>query len=178
MNLLIKRLSGEVYSFSDIGEVLDFQVDAPSPKHYFEGIEGADGHIDLGTVYEGRTMRAELQFYALNGSDYAFVRNTIFKMFSSKEAFYLIDEREPTKQWLVKCASKYTPEQLMATFGTLTIEFVSKSAFAVSTTTTLESNSASNTKNTAAFTITNPGDETIDPRMDALVITYTGQAQT
>lgn len=138
MNLIIKRLDGTEYDFSQYGKVIDFQVHAPSPKHTTDEVEGRNGFVDMGTTYEGRSLSGSFQFYAVDGYDYALQRNEIFKMFYSREPFYLIDTREPAKRWLVKCDSSFNPEQLTAKAGEMDISFISASPFSESIGTTLD----------------------------------------
>lgn len=191
MNLTVTRLNGTVYSLSDYGiKTLDFVIDSPSPRHESEIIEGADGFIDMGTTYDGRTMRGSFMMYAVDLADYPLLRNEVFRMFASKEAFYIVDDREPGKRWLVKVASSFSMEQ-MRKFGRFEVEFISASAYAESSVNTLtpftfedypwqvgqgliESDDLVYKHTTASFRIYNAGAITVNPRKMALVITYKG----
>lgn len=184
MNLIIKRLNGDQYNLSDYGQVLDFQIDSPSPRHRFEEIEGRDGHIDLGTDYSGRRMRATIYFKAPINSDYVAVRNLLFRIFASRENFYLIDDREPTKQWFVKCESEFSPEQLRPTAGSIDLVFISSSAYAASIESTLGLAIAQISggkiqkyrHSTTSFEVLNASDVEINPRKKYLVIQYKGSS--
>lgn len=192
MNLTITRLNGTTYSLADYGiRTLDFVVDSPSPRHETETIEGADGFYDLGTTYDGRTARGSFMMYAVDNADFPLLRNEIFRMFASKESFYLVDDREPGKRWLFKLASSYSVEQ-MRRLGRFEVEFISAKAYAESTHSTLEDGfdatyyfgssaslipptqySFSGAGNTS-FQIYNGGDDTVNPRQHSLVILYDG----
>ena len=68
-------------------------------------------------------------------SDYPLMRDEVFALFQSTEAFYLIDSRIPFKRWFVKVASSFEPSQAY-TFGDFTVQFLSFFPFAESVGTT------------------------------------------
>jgi hypothetical protein len=137
MNIIIERLDGTQYSLADYDiSVRDFIVDSPSPRFYWETIENRDGVIDLGTDYDGRTLSGSFFMSANDFLDFPLLRNEIFKIFASKEPFYLIDDREPGKRWYIK-ANTFSPKQVI-TLGEFDIEFFSPSAYAESIGTTLD----------------------------------------
>lgn len=175
--LIVERLNGERYELSEenIGlRLTDFTIDSPIVRTETESIPGFDGHIDLGTTYEGRTMRASFFVFSKDRLDYPAIRNNIFRIFNSKEFFYLIDDREPDKRWLVKYDSSYSINQLIATAGEFEIEFKSNSAYCESVGTTLdEINYIHKSKE---FMIYNAGDITVDPVKRELVIMYKGSS--
>lgn len=190
-DLTIQRLDGVTYLLSDYDvRTLDFVVDSPEPRTDSETIEGADGFEDLGTTYEGRTMRGEFLMQAADAEDYPLLRNEVFRIFASKQAFYLTDSREPGKRWLVKVAGKFSHEQVRV-FGRFEVEFQSDSAYSesVNTTTTpftledypwqigqglIEADDLDYVHSTTTFSIYNAGDVEVNPRRVPLVITYTG----
>jgi Phage tail protein len=167
MNIIIERLDGTQYSLADYNiSVRDFIVDSPSPRFYWETVENRDGVIDLGTDYDGRTLRGSFFMSANDFLDFPLLRNEIFKIFASKEPFYLIDDREPGKRWYIK-ANTFSLKQVI-TLGEFDIEFFSPSAYAESVKPT------SYTFTTTSFRVYNAGDITIDPRVLPLKITFTG----
>jgi len=190
-DLTIQRLNGATYKLSDYQiRTLDFVVDSPEPRTESEVIEGADGFVDCGTTYEGRTMRGEFMMEAYDMADYPLLRNEVFRIFESKSPFYLIDEREPGKRWLVKVASKFSHEQVRV-FGRFTVEFQSSSAYSESISTTLtpkeltdypwqvgqgliEADDMVYKHSTTTFSLYNAGDVAINPRRYPLVIKYKG----
>ncbi|MRX54706.1 phage tail family protein [Bacillus idriensis] len=192
MNLTVTRLNGTTYSLADYGiKTLDFVIDSPSPRHETEIIDGADGFIDMGTTYDGRSMRGSFMMYAVDLADYPLLRNEVFRMFASKEAFYLVDDREPGKRWLVKVASAFSMEQ-MRKFGRFEVEFISASPYAESEKSTLEdgfdptyyfgsatsmipiSQYTINGAGTTNFQILNGGDVATDPRRQYIKVEYDG----
>lgn len=193
--LIIERLNGERYELTieSTGlKLIDFTVSSPNPQTVIDEIPGMDGHLDLGTNYLGRNLYAEFKVFAADNYDFPLVRNQIFKIFDSKEHFYLIYEREPSKRWLVKCSSGYSIQQLMAKFGEFTIPFISASSYSQSIGTTLDPFTFDSDlwqigqgltaedlqyKHTSTmFNIFNVGDVTIDPRNMELVIEYKGSS--
>lgn len=192
MELAIQRLNGALYNLADYGvNTLDFQIDAPTPRVYAEEIEGRDGVVDLGATYEGRSLRASFFMRSADALDFALVRNEVFRIFQSRESFYVIDSREPGKRWLVR-SNGFAVEQIVATKGRFSVDFTSPSAYAESIGTSLDPKTFDaelwqigqglNTDGlTFAFTTTsfrlfNPGDTTVDPRQMPLKITFKGAA--
>jgi len=191
MDVTIQRLNGASFIFSDYDiKTLDLVIDAPEPRTESETIEGADGYEDLGTTYEGRTLRGEFLLKAVDTADYPLLRNEVFRILDSREAFYLIDSREPGKRWLVKVAGKFSHEQIR-TFGRFEVEFQSASAYSESINTTLtpfeltdypwqigqgliEADDMVYKHSTTTFRIYNAGDVAINPRRYPLVIKYMG----
>jgi phage-related protein len=182
MELVIQRLNGAFYNLADYGvTTLDFQIDAPTPKVFAEEIEGRDGFVDLGATYEGRSMRASFFVRIEDGAEFALRRNEIFRMFASKEAYYVTDSREPGKRWLVR-SNGFAIDQLVANKGRFSVDFTSPCAYAESTQTTAELILAQisgakvqrYTHTTAAFDILNDGDAMVNPRENSLVINFVG----
>lgn len=191
MDITIERLDGTQYKLSDYNiSIIDFKVDSPSPRFYWETIDNRNGLIDMGTNYAERTLRGAFEFVAEDFLDFPLLRNEIFRIFDSREVFYLIDDREPGKRWLVK-ANGYSPDQLIASRGKFDVDFISPSSFAESIGTTLDPltfdlevwqtgqgltlDETMYTYSTTSFQIYNAADGvTIDPRDLPLIITYTG----
>lgn len=193
MNLKIQRLNGDNFNLIDYGiKTLNFTVDSPSPRTTTEVIEGRNGYIDMGTVYDGRTLRGSFFMTSVDGYDTPLLRNEIFKIFESKELFYLIDTREEGKRWKVKCDGKFSLEQILANKGRFEVKFISHSSFSESVGTTLDPFTFNSevwqvgqgltvdvdetdfTHNTTSFSIFNAGDKDIDPRELPIIITYKG----
>jgi hypothetical protein len=190
MEIAIQRLNGALYNLSDYGiKALDFQIDAPSPRVYSEIVEGRDGAIDLGAVYDLRQLRGSFFMSAADSVDFALLRNEIFRIFAGAEAFYLIDSREPGKRWKVR-SNGFSVEQLNATKGRFDVDFTAQTPYAESIGTSLDpltfdsdlwqigqgiiDDGLEYTHTTSTFRIYNLGDTTVNPRQHPLVITYTG----
>jgi hypothetical protein len=190
MEIAIQRLNGALYNLSDYGiKALDFQIDAPSPRVYSEIVEGRDGAIDLGAVYDLRQLRGSFFMSAADSVDFALLRNEIFRIFAGAEAFYIIDSREPGKRWKVR-SNGFSVEQLTATKGRFDVDFTAQTPYAESIGTTLDpltfdtdlwqigqgiiDDGLEYTHTTSTFRIYNLGDTTVNPRQHPLVITYTG----
>jgi hypothetical protein len=191
MDITIERLDGTQYILSDYNiSILDFKVDSPLPRFMWETIEDRDGLIDLGTTYAERTLKGTFEFVANDFDDFPLLRNEIFKLFDSRESFYLIDSREPGKRWLVK-ANGFSPDQVVISRGKFDLTFISPSSYAESIGTTLDAltfdlqewqtgqgltlDETMYTQTTSTFQIYNAADGvTVDPRIVPLLITFTG----
>lgn len=192
-NFKIIRLDGTIYDMRDCGILVkSFIVDSPSPVHSRESIEGRDGFIDMGTTYDGRTAHAELQLMSVDIPDFALFRNEVFRIFDSREYFYLISDAEPGKRWRFKYENKYSIEQ-KAKSGTFSIDFISDSAYAESVGRTdtdpvdMDSDAWQAVDgglvmdedliykwSQSSFRIYNGGDATVDPRLHELIIQFRG----
>jgi phage-related protein len=133
---IIIRQNGTRYDLKEFGiRTKDFVVSSPSPRHTTEEIDGRHGVVDMGTTYDVRTITCSFRMSAYDLSDYPLMRDEVFALFQSTEAFYLIDSRIPFKRWFVKVASSFEPSQAY-TFGDFTVQFVSFFPFAESIGTT------------------------------------------
>jgi hypothetical protein len=162
---IIKKDGTEVLLSSLNFKTLDFIVESPTPTHNLEAIDGANTIVDLGTTYQSRPITLKLLY---TGSNFVTGRNELFKRFTHRagqETFFVVDMREPTRKWEVK-AEAFSLDQLTDTRATVDIPLTSIGPFAKT--------AATSTFATASFTVNNAGDETIDPRFNALKITYTG----
>lgn len=118
MMIIIESLDGYRYDLYDMGiHPLKLIPDSLSPVHSTETVEGMDGHIDIETTYEGRTLSASFFVEAKEGFDYNAVRNRVFRLFNGKTYFYVTDIKEPHKRWKVRTATKFTPDKLSLISG-------------------------------------------------------------
>lgn len=187
----VQRKDGTIYDLEQYGiRTKDFIVSAPSLRHVTEAIDGRDGMIDIETTEGARVITCLFRMRAADMADFPLLRNGIFRIFRSKESFYLIDRREPGKRWEVKCQDAYVLEQKYV-YGDFTISFVCFKGYAESVGTTLdpltfdaelwqigqgltEVDDLKYIHNTSSFRIYNAGDIDIDPRVLPLKITFTG----
>lgn len=189
--IFIETLEGVRFDLASIGLIpLNFKIDSPSPRHTTEIVEGRNGHLDLGTTFEGRTMTVNFLLRALDIYDYYLLLDEVFKLFDARTMFYLINKYEPKKRWKVKTSSAYSPERLTSKDAHIEISFVSPSSFSESYGTTLNpftfdaelwqvgqgviSEDLVYAHNTTAFRIYNGSDIEIDPREIPLKIKYQG----
>lgn len=174
MGLIIQRINGQQIDISNYNlRLVEFDPDSPEYKTRYEELEGADGAIDLGTTIGSRKLKARFKLHGNDMYHIILLRNEIFKLFHSKEAFYIIDRRESEKRWLVK-VDPYTISTLRYIKTELELHFVSSSPYAESFYSTQELDSVEYTFQNSLFTIYNAGDERIDPRCKPLLITFKG----
>ncbi|WP_242305802.1 phage tail family protein [Bacillus cereus group sp. BfR-BA-01451] len=188
--LIIQKLDGKVYNLLDYDiRVLDYTLSSSNFVTTYEEVEGYDGAIPIRTNGKQRMSQANCFFMARDSYDYVLLRNEIFKIFASKEYFYLIDVREPGIRSYVR-AQSFDPQQVISKAGMFQVTFESPRTYreSVGKTTdpfTFDSNLwqigqgliAEDTKythNTTSFRIYNAGSVTIDPRSFPLKITYKG----
>lgn len=192
ITVIVERKNGEVYDLDEAGIItLDFAPLAPEPETTTVEIPGVDGHLDLGTKYRGRTLRARIGISAPDIYDYALLRNEIFRIFDSKESFDLIDKKEPKKKWInCKYTSPFSLNRPSPKYGEFEIEFRSTSAYSHSRGSLLDPftfeselwqfgmniplEDFSYVHNTRTFSIWNLGDKEVNPRHDMLQIFYRG----
>lgn len=167
-------------------------IDSLEPKHMREEIEDVDGFIDQGTVYGGRTMTGDFIAAPYDFYDRTFLQNEIFRIFETREPFYLIRDCEPGKRWLVKVDSKFTIET--GVINKFSINFISNSPFSESVLRTIDGFSFDSDAmqvdmgligedlryihNSTSFRIYNAGEITINPKKHLeYKITYKGASE-
>lgn len=170
--------------------VIDFYPESPEPITTTSRMEGVDGYIDHGTVYDGRTLHAQIRVVAPDIYDLALIRNDLFRIFDSREEFYLISDEEPKKQWRVKYTSPFSLSRRSLLYRTFNITFRSPSAYSESIGSLLDPYTFDSElwqfgmnipmedfkyiHNTRTFSIWNLGDKEVNPRHDMLQIFYKG----
>jgi len=190
--LIVERKDGTRYDLEKLDiHVLKFYPSSPEPDTEKRTIPGMDGHIDLGTTYAGRKLHAEISIMPQDYLEYSLLRNEVFRIFDSRESFYIIHHSEPRKRWLVKYSSPFSIPHEQPKLGSFDIEFESSSAYSQSIGSLLDpftfdvemwqfgmniplvdfSYTHHNTRN---FSIWNLGDKVVDPRHDMLQIFYKG----
>lgn len=189
--LLVQRENGIQYDLEKIGiHVLRFYPSSPEPKTQKSEVDGMDGYIDLGTTYAGRKLHAEVIIMPIDYEEYSLIRNEVFRIFDSRESFYIIHKPEPNKRWKVKYSSTFSIPHEMPRLGNFNIEFESPSAYAESIGSPLDPYTFESElwqfgmnipmvdfaykHNTRTFSIWNLGDKHINPRHDMLQIFYKG----
>ncbi|MTD30155.1 phage tail domain-containing protein [Planomicrobium sp. YIM 101495] len=156
--LTIKRLNGEFYDLEKNGlRVLDFIVSSPAYAYETFEADGQDGYHDLETTILPRTLICRLKVQGINTEDLVRKRDLIFKIFRSREPFYLMDKNAAGKRWKVKCSGEFDLQRV-SRFGTADIQLVAFSPFAETV--------SKFTRNfdTDSFIFKNPGTEAIDMR--------------
>lgn len=124
MKTYIERLDGTVYDLEALGiTTQDFNPASPSPIHNYERVTGRDGAVDLGTTYDIRIINGTFYAKAEGLEDYAQKRNEVFRLFRSKEAFYLTESRVQKKTWFVKVESEFRLDQQWK-YGFFEIQFI------------------------------------------------------
>lgn len=191
-NFKVLRQDGKIYDMWGLGIIVNrFVPQSPAPIHNRVSISGRDGFIDQGTTYDGKVIDAVITIKAIDGPDYALLRNEVFKIFDSREYFYIIPDEEPGKRYRVKYNSPYSLSRIGLT-GELSISFTSNLAYSESLGTTLNpltmdietwqfaqgllTSDVKYIHNTSSFQIYNAGDVEIDPREHFLEISYTGES--
>lgn len=192
----IIRQDGTEYPLEDAGIIVTgFIVDAPTPITTKENIEGRNGFVDEGTVYDGRTLHLTIVTKPVDRPDVMLFRNQVFRIFDSRDYFYLINGGEPGKRWHVKYDSVFSLQQFVqsAKEETGNIDLVSDQPCAESISSTgvdppsMDSDGyqmvdgglpldedIAYTQSTNEFNIFNAGDMEVDPRERYLLIQFQG----
>ncbi|WP_121605512.1 distal tail protein Dit [Virgibacillus sp. Bac332] len=189
---IIQRLDGKTYDLKKLGiRTKDFIISSPSYEHATETVAGRPGAIDMGSTFGPREITCEYKAIAYDTADFPLMRDEIFRMFRSDEAFYLIEKREPGKRWLVKVSNTFQLEQAYV-YGDFSVTFICNKGFAESIATTAtpyewdvdmwqwgmgldwDNHQYDHTENN--FTILNSGDIAVDPRYRDLKITIQANA--
>lgn len=191
--IYIENLNGIKHNLADYGlRPKYFVVESPSPKHYFEEIEGRDGLIDVGTSLDARRIKIGFTLSGADFYDYYLLQNKIFSLLSSKNIMYLSTAMEPKKRWKVKIDTVYEITKISQIKGEFEAQFVSLSPYAESIGTTLDpftfvaekwqvgqgliTDNLVYAHQNPTFRIFNAGDVEIDPRNFPLKIEYKGES--
>ncbi|MEH7249169.1 phage tail domain-containing protein [Neobacillus niacini] len=175
--------NGQIIDHRDVGvECLSFEKDSVEHLNDYESLEGMHGLIPLTTKFGGRHLRAVFYVEKENHLEYELVKNEIFRLFTTKTEMTIIDSRQPDRQWNVKVSNTFSVNRVNQRSGQFVVDFLSSSAFAESTNSTLNmvlaqisgSKEQKYKHTTSAFEVLNDGDETINPRHFPLVISFKG----
>lgn len=190
LSTTITTLTGTVYDLDEIGiTTREFNPSSPSPRHSTEQVDGLNGLVDCGTTYDARTIKCSFYLKAADIPDYYLMRDEVFKLFETRQPFYITESYNPGKRWLVKTNASYSIDQ-QRIYGMFDIELIAFSPFAESIGTTLNpftfdsdlwqigqgliDETPTYKHKTTSFKIFNAGTETINPRQFPLVIVYKG----
>ncbi len=175
---------GNLINIDDYG-LFGLRLNIPSPSYAVtkESIPGRKGAVTLGRDLLPRPMTAEFKITSEDYDGSLVVRDEVYSLFSKGNTFYIGEEKQPNKRWLVECTEEWTPERINTHTFTTVIPLLADSGCAESVKNTLDptlfSAQLSGTKlikykhNTTTFEIFNDG-EKIDPRYMPLVITFKG----
>lgn len=193
---LVTRLDGTQFDLKPLGIwAKDFIVSAPNYRHVTAQVAGANGLVVQETTFGERTITMPVRIRPVDFPDYVLMRDILFSILRSDEEFFISDDREPGKQWLVKCSSFSDPQQL-GPYGDTSIAFTCYRGFAESVGDTLNDPITMDSDKwqmvggglpldqdlnyqptTNQFSIYNGGDIAIDPTDSSqpdFIITYKG----
>lgn len=170
--------------------LLSFTRNSLNPKNAFDSFEGRHGLIPLNTTFDGRKLNASFLLQGVDYLDYQLKMDRVHQLFCTEEEMYIIDSRQPGKQWKVKVESEFTIDNINFQTGRFQVSFISALPYAVSLGTTqdpitfdsgvwqigqgLITDELFYTHTTTSFQIYNAGDVVVDPRIYPLLITYKG----
>lgn len=134
--MIVKRLNGQTYDL-DSAEIrtLKFLAHSPTPINNFSRVDGHNGVIDNGTTFDARDIDVTLLANANDRATFSLLRDEIFDILSSGEAFYIIHRMQKGKQWLVKVKTPYNIPQKHY-YGEFDVTFTAIQGFAESVVTT------------------------------------------
>lgn len=175
---------GNLINLDDYG-LLGLRLNIPSPSYVVskESIPGRGGVITLGRDLQPRPLTAEFKITSVDYEGSLVVRDEVYSLFSKGNTFYIGEEKQSAKRWLVECTEEWTPDRINTRTFITTIPLLADSGCAETVDTTLTMNFAqiSNSPeikykySTTAFEIFNDGIK-VDPRYMSLVISYKGSS--
>lgn len=178
MSFIIEHLNGSIYQLDEREgiEITDFTLSSPDSDTDITTLDGSDGHIDHGTRFNGRESSLEMILY---GEDFISRRNNLFRIFDSRNPFYLIDQREPDRRWRCKVNGSFSPNNISPFVAEVQINLISDSAYSQSIETTLQQDESAYIFESTTFNVFNDGDVEIDPRSTKtpLVIRFQGASE-
>ena len=190
--MIIELLNGTKYDIENYNlKRLSHNIPSAVIEHETATIEGYHDIITRSKI-NNRVITVELLYTTYDIHDYYLLREQINDLFLREEAFYIIFKRENYKRWLVKTEGQFElpAHPFMNSF---TVSFITINPFAESVVDTdnvkkewdIDIWSWNNsikwdedlqyTFKTNTFTIKNVGNVPIDPRINSLDITLTGE---
>lgn len=172
--------------------LLSFKRNSLNPKNSYDSFEGRHGLIPLNTTFDGRKLNASFLLQGTDYLDFQLKMDRVHQLFSTEEEMYVIDSRQPGKQWKVKVESEFSIDLINSQSGRFQVSFLSALPYAVSLGTTQDPFTFESgvwqigqglifddliyTHTSQSFSIYNAGDVTVDPRVYPLLITYKGSS--
>jgi hypothetical protein len=164
-------------------------IPSPSYTSTTESVYGRSGVVNLGKDLQPRNIMAVFRVESVDYSDSLLLRDELYNLFSAGNTFYIGEDKQPGKRWLVECTEQWTPERVNHRTMTTEIPLICNSGLAESIGTTqdpftfdaelwqfgqdLTAEELVYTHTGTIFDIYNAGVR-IDPRYMDLVIEYTG----
>ena len=195
MGFLIRSLAGVNTKSSDLGmRVTSFEPEGVNVENTFSEVLGRPGNVDQGARHAPRHITVEGTFQAMTHETFPLYRDRINALFASLEKFYISDDRQPFKRWMVRVDGVVTLNQYKTSAkGTYSITFITVGVpYARSKVTNQQvvmewaNNSIGwgmgfawgddvvTQHTTTSFIEKNYGNVMVDPRYMELSITYTG----
>jgi predicted phage tail component-like protein len=182
--MIIIKQDGTIIDVADYNlKCSKYNIPSPSLTHYTDTVEGRDGDVFLGSSnYQNREISVEMVYQSADINDFYSLKSDFNRLFSTRESFYVVFDREPDRRWKVRLKTPFNVNIFSGRKGTFTIQFIAESPFSESLDSTLNMSIAQisgtkeikYTQSTSTFEILNDGDMTIDPRIVPLVIQFKG----
>lgn len=170
--------------------VTSFRPSAPNPEITYDEAAGLNGLVRMGKTYGARTITAECEFFAVDGYDYAALRDELVAALYREEEYYIVNENSPGKRWRVEVSSGFDADRI-GPYGSFTIPFVCATGFAESIVRTSENEFRFDSAKlqfsqgipteplvyrftTPSFRVYNAGNVTVDWRSQDAVLTFKG----
>ena len=91
---------------------LDIFVSSISKKRATEEIEGRNGVVDYGTNYVDRSVELSMWINSADTIDYRLLRNEIYALFDTGNAFYIEETRVPSRVLKVAVDESFIPDRI------------------------------------------------------------------
>lgn len=138
MDLLIKK-QGLTINTADYGlNCLKFRPQSVAHNHQTETLENFDGLIHTGTTFGPRDLQASFVVEEDSHVLLNLLISELHALFATKEQIYLIDSRQPGKQWRALVNSVFDIDYVNPSTGTYDLSFLSPRSFCESIGTTLD----------------------------------------
>jgi len=189
---IIETLDGRLFDSRNYNiKIREILIPSVYYEDETESVPGRPDFIDMGATARRGDIVIEFDFISEDLLDFPLLRNTIFKMSSNPNPFFITESREPGKKYKVRSKS-YTPNQIL-TIGRTSLPLKCLNAFAESRLRSSDDWTIDSEKiqygmglsgnydpiwryYQNAFVVYNPGDETINPNYHDLLITIQSES--
>src|SRR5690625_1075489 len=112
---------------------LDIFISSIDKDRITDKVEGGNRKLNYGSTYNERDIQLSILLKSHDTQDYRLLRNATYALFNKYDSFYLVEEYQRGKRYLVSADEKYIPERMTRRHATATINcFMSELPFAES----------------------------------------------
>ena len=100
---------------------LDIFISSIDKERVMDKVEGSNRKINYGSSFNERDVELSILLKAHDTQDYRLLRDATYALFNKYDTFYLVEEYQKGKRYLVSVDEKYIPDRMTRRHATATI---------------------------------------------------------